>query len=260
MMGIVYFIVIFLACMWGAIVGLGGGVFIRPIFDAIGHHDVLNIQFLASSAIITMALVSTYRKVKDNVKIEFKVALLVSLGAVAGGMGGDSLLQFVLGRLGTDAAFQQVQNIGTIIVLSICIFLATKRELRCVITNKFFALLLGVGMGVIAVFLGIGGGPVNVPLLMIFLGLPMKQAAAYSIVIIFFSHLSRIVNMGITVGFGEFDLRYLLFAIPAAALGGIVGAVFSQKFSEKLVHKLFIIALLAVIALNIYNGVMLVLA
>jgi len=257
-MGIIYFIVIFFACVLGAIVGLGGGVFIRPIFDAIGYHYVLDIAFFSSSAILAMAVVSTIKKVRDGTKIDVKIALFVSLGAVIGGTLGNLLLEHLLSIFAAEAMVQYVQIVATIIVLSLSLILTSKNNLRYELKNKAYCVALGVLLGSIAAFLGIGGGPINVPLLMIFFGLSIKDATAYSIVIIFFSHLSRIVTLGATVGYLYFDLSILPFVIVAAAVGGLVGARLSKIFSEKMVKRLFQGAISAVILLNIANGLFLI--
>jgi len=254
--GIIYFVVIFLACVLGAIVGLGGGVFIRPIFDAIGYHNVLNISFFSSMAILTMAIVSTAKKMKDGLAIKAGMAALISGGAVVGGFLGNILLEHLVSTFDLEANVQLVQIVVTVLVLAVSIFATSKRDLRYEIKSRAILPVIGVGLGAVAAFLGIGGGPINVPILMIFFGLPIKTATMYSIVIIFFSHASRLVTMGFTVGYTYFDLWFLPFVIIAAAIGGLLGANLSKVFSESVVKKLFICALLAVIALNLYNGVM----
>ena len=45
MTGVLYFIIIILANTIGAISGMGGGVLIKPVFDAIGAHSVPAITF-----------------------------------------------------------------------------------------------------------------------------------------------------------------------------------------------------------------------
>lgn len=252
-MEIPYFFVTLLACTWGSIVGLGGGVFIRPVFDTIGYHSVLNIQFMSSSAILIMAIVSTIRKMFDSVKIYLPTALLISIGAIIGGTLGNILLEHILSLFYSPTDFQRVQTIATIIVLSIALVFTIKNNIKYEIKSKIFSIGIGIFLGLIAVFLGIGGGPINVPFLMIFFGFTIKYAAAYSIVIIFFSHISRIIIMGITVGYGYFDMRMLLYVIPAAAIGGLLGAIFSKFLSDKAVKKLFILAIITVISLNIFN-------
>jgi len=261
LIGFIYSIVIFLACVLGAIVGLGGGVFIRPVFDAIGHHQILDIAFLTSVAIVSMSIVSTTKKIIDgHLSVEIKMAALVSIGAITGGMIGNLILEFMEYTLYYQATASLIQTISTIVVLIFAIFAATRRDLRCEIKSSIMMIIIGIGLGTVSTFLGIGGGPINVPILMIFFGLPIKTATGYSIVIIFFSHVSRLVTMGITQGgYSGFDLPILPFIIIAAALGGFLGAYFSKIFSDNVVKKLFIAALLAVMVLNIYNAVVIIL-
>ena len=257
-MEIIYAIVILLACILGAIVGLGGGVFIRPIFDAIGYHNVLNISFFSSSAILTMATVSTVQKVRDGTKIAPGLALLISVGAAVGGMLGNLLLEHLVDTFRIEANVQRVQIVVTVLALSLSLVLTTKNDLRKEIKSKALTLGMGVLLGATAAFLGIGGGPLNVPIMMIFFGMDIKGAAAYSIVIVFFSHLSRLITLGVTVGYGYFDLPMLAFVIPAAALGGLIGAKFSKIFSQSTVKRLFMTAISAVILLNIFNWVFMI--
>jgi uncharacterized membrane protein YfcA len=258
---IIYSVVIFLSCVLGAIVGLGGGVFIRPVFDAIDYHNVMNIAFFSSMAILTMAVVSTIKKMKDGLAIKADIAVLISGGAVVGGFLGNLLLEYLVDTFALEANVQLVQIIVTVLVLAVSIFATLKRDLRYEIKLKAILPVIGVGLGAVAAFLGIGGGPINVPILMIFFGLPIKTATMYSIVIIFFSHASRLITMGFTTegSYLYFDLRFLPFVVAAAAVGGLVGANLSRIFSDGVVKKLFISALCAVIILNLYNGVMIVL-
>lgn len=255
--GVIYSIVILFACILGAIVGLGGGVFIRPIFDAIGYHGVLDINFFASAAILSMAVVSTVKKIKDGVKIDVKKALLISSGAVVGGLIGNLVLEHLINVFEYESQVQMAQIIATVIVLTLSLILTAKNHLRYEIRQLWVCALLGVFLGSVAVFLGIGGGPINVPILMIFFSMDIKLASAFSIVIIFFSHLSRMVTMGITVGYAQFDLPLLPVIVISAAVGGLIGARLSKVFSDNTVKRLFQAAISAVIVLNVVNGVLL---
>ena len=256
-MGFIYAGIILLACILGAIVGLGGGIFIRPIFDAMGYSTVHNISFLSSAAILTMAIVSTYAKVKQGLEIDYKKAALISGGAILGGVIGNILLEHLIYNVFFDAQYrvQQAQIIMTVIILVLSIIFTHLNYLRYDIKNQLAFPPIGILLGFCAVFMGIGGGPINVPLFMILFGLPIKKATAYSIVIIFFSHLSAIISI-LATATAEYPLDYhmLIYVIPAAALGGIIGAKFSNIFSSKVVKYLFMASLTAVILLNIFNG------
>jgi len=254
LLGIIYSAIILAACILGAVVGLGGGLFIRPALDAIGQHNVMNIAFFSSTAVMCMAIVSTVQKARDGTRIDARLAACVSASAVAGGIVGNLLLEHLLAALSRETHVQYVQIAVTIPVLILSLVLTEKRTLRCELAHKALIIPIGVGLGIVASFLGIGGGPLNVPLFMIFFGLRIKEAAAYSIIVILFSHLSRLVTLGLTVGYGGFDLALLPFVIAAAAVGGLLGAKLNKVFSEKTVKRLFQAALCLVILMNLANA------
>jgi len=255
LVNLVYFFVFLMSCLLGAIVGLGGGVIIRPILDAIGYHNVLNIAFLSSTAILVMAVVSTARKIKDGTKIDFKTAALISIGALAGGALGNLLLEELVRTFDAESDVQMLQTVSNVIILILAIYFTSSDRFRYKLKTKAFYPALGAVLGTAAIFLGIAGGPVNVPVFMVLFSMPAKQATAYSIVVIFFSHFFRIITMGFTVGLGYFDLHFLLFTIPAAAIGGVIGAMLSGMFSDNAVKKAFNVTMATLILLNIYNAV-----
>jgi len=255
MIQFIYFFVILVICIIAAIVGLGGGVFIRPIFDAIGYHDFNNIQFISSCAIIVLALVSTAQKMKDGTKIDMPLAISISIGAIIGGLVGDWVLSYLTNIMYSERTVQIAQTVSTIIALSLAIFLTVKKDLRCEVKSKLIPPLMGFILGMIAVYLGIGGGPLNVPIFMIFLGLTPKNAATYSLVLVFFTHSARIIRVGIASEFFTgYDIGILPFVIVAAAIGGLIGAKFSKLLSENTVKRMFVAILVVVILLNAFNG------
>jgi len=94
--------------------------------------------------------------------------------------------------------------------------------------------------------------------MMIFFSVNRKDAAAYSIAIIFFSHVARLVTMGINEGYSYFDLSFLPFVITAAIIGGFIGAKMSLGLSEQKVKRLFQGTIGAIVLLNITNLIFLI--
>ena len=92
----VYTAVIFVATLLGAFVGLGGGVVIKPVLDAIGLDPVDTVSFLSSVAVFSMSVSSTARHIVKKTPFETRIILLLSAGSAAGGLIGDLLFRALL--------------------------------------------------------------------------------------------------------------------------------------------------------------------
>lgn len=254
LIGILYFIVILLANTIGAVSGMGGGVIIKPVLDFIGAHSVAAISFYSSVAVFTMSIVSTYRQIQNKVVFDWKVLGWSSIGAVVGGIFGNITFAFFLDMFQNTAVIQLIQ-IGLTILTLIFAFLYIKYDWKNFRLIHFgWYLLCGLLLGFLASLLGIGGGPINVSLLMLMFSLPIKEATVFSIVTIFFSQAAKIVTIFLSTGFGEYDLSILTFIVPAAIIGGILGAKVSNILSAEKVMLVFQGVILLVLAINIYNG------
>mgnify|MGYP003291351861 FL=1 len=112
-------------------------------------------------------------------------------------------------------------------------------------------------LGYIASFLGIGGGPINVAVLTLFFSMNVKESAVYSVAIIFFSQLSKLVTMFASSGIEVYSHQWktLLFILPAAILGGIIGSGLNRKSDDKIIRKIFTAVMIVLVVLNIYNGI-----
>jgi uncharacterized membrane protein YfcA len=94
----------------------------------------------------------------------------------------------------------------------------------------------GGAVGFLAGFLGVGGGFMIVPSLVLFLGIPMKSATGTSLLVI-------TANSGVAL-FGHLhqlnvDWSPLLALIPAASLATWLGVWLTQVFSAHLLRRVF---------------------
>ncbi|WP_407537142.1 hypothetical protein [Cetobacterium somerae] len=71
-MEILYFVVCLGASILGAISGIGGGVIIKPILDALGTMQVSTISFLSGCTVLGMTTMTLYRNSKAGVRPEKK--------------------------------------------------------------------------------------------------------------------------------------------------------------------------------------------
>lgn len=254
--GIIYFIVIILANTVGAISGMGGGVIIKPVLDALHFHSLAAISFYSSVAVFTMAIVSTLRQMKNGLKLQIPIAILVSLGSVVGGILGNTVFESLLRVFSDEKYVQLIQIILTIVTLLFAYFytkIGNSRSLN--LSHLVWYVSVGLFLGFISTLLGIGGGPINVALLMLCFGVPIKEATVYSIITIFFSQAAKLFTIAQLTGFARFDLSVLMYVIPAAVVGGFVGALISGRISSKRVTQVYQIVIILVLLLNLWNGV-----
>jgi len=111
---------------------------------------------------------------------------------------------------------------------------------------------IGMVLGVVSSFLGIGGGPINLVVLYYFFSMQTKTAAANSLYIILFSQGASVIST-IVSGVPEFEISKLLLMMAGGVLGGIAGRKLTKKMDNKAVDKLFIALMIFIILINIYN-------
>lgn len=251
-MNIIYFILAFLATVAGSMAGLGGGVIIKPVLDALGRDPLSSISILSSTTVFSMALVSTAKQVRNGFKPE-KRMLFLAIGATLGGLTGGQLFELI--KKGLDPnTLQGTQAVILAVLLFIVLFKDKLPDWD--IQNAFITAFMGFALGTIAAFLGIGGGPINVAILCMFLGMTVKDAAIVSILIILFSQGAKLGQVLFTTGFSGYEnLDKLWYMIPGGVIGGLLGSSFNRKLSDRFIENFFRIILVAIIILNILNAV-----
>lgn len=254
LIGIIYFVVIVLANTIGAVSGMGGGVLIKPILDLIGAHSVATISFYATVAIFVMSFVSTWRQVKKGSEINFHLAGYVAAGSIVGGILGNLAFELLLALFAEESSVKLIQIALTLVTLIFALLYSCFDWKHYRLKEGKWYVIAGLVLGFLASLLGIGGGPINVSLLMLLFSMPIKQATLYSITTIFFSQLAKLVTIAFATGFGRFDLSMLFYVIPAAILGGVLGSQLSNILSAKKVTLVFQSFLVVVLLINLYNG------
>ncbi len=144
--------------------------------------------------------------------------------------------------------------LGALLVLSV-IYINIKNRKSFQVKNPAAIVFVGLALGFIASFLGVGGGPINVAFLVLFFSMNMKEAAVYSVGTIFFSQLSKLVTLAATGTIPQFEPVVLIVAVVCAVAGGIIGAKMNKKSNEKVIKTVFTIVVAAVAAVNFYNAV-----
>ena len=232
--------------------GLGGGVIIKPVLDLIGIDSIASISILSSATVFSMAAVSTARQLHAGFRPQKRMMLLAA-GAVLGGLAGSRLFTVI----SADISPQSLKGAQALFLAGLLVIVLFKNRLPDFdIKNTVVSTLLGIMLGAIAAFLGIGGGPINVAILCMFLAMSIKDAAIISLFIILFSQGAKLTLVAVDTGFGVYEgLDKLLFMIPGGIIGGLIGAKLNRKLSELFIHRFFMVMVFGIICLNLYNAV-----
>lgn len=254
-MQIIYFLVALFSTILGSSAGLGGGIIIKPVLDSLGDYALPTINLLSSSTIFIMSIVTVFYQLKKKDKINPKNTIVVATGSVVGGIIGQKLMSFILSK---DINIDLINNIQSIIIIilliSVFLYMRNKDNIKSYKINNILAIgLLGLFLGAISAFLGIGGGPINVAAFTILFSMIANEAARNSILVIFFSQGSKIISIAVTTGFSSYNLDMLPYMLVGGVLGGIIGYKINKAASEKSIIKIFNSVTLSIILLNLYN-------
>lgn len=250
---IIYLVIVLFATIIGSLVGLGGGVIMKPLLQSLSPLDALSINVLSSVTVFFMAMSTLYKRTSADRTLYKPKYLTLILGSIVGGVIGNNLFSIFLTKFPNENVVSSVQTLILIILLILVVFKHLYLEHLPVFKRNSALFLIGVGLSIISTFLGIGGGPINVPVFIGLLGVGILDATYLSILVIFFSQLSNIIVYFTSSTFASVVVLPLVIMIPAAIVGGIIGGKLSQKLAPSIVDKLFNITIIGLICLNIYN-------
>jgi uncharacterized protein len=227
----------FVAGVIGSIVGLGGGIVVVPVLTILGiPHTVASSSSLFAAFSNSVASTATYAKQK---RIDYKNGLRLGLFSIPG-----TILGAILSGQVTPDVFKIL--FGVVLVAS-CYYLFVKRNLGSKqgnISAKMLAVSSGASFfaGILSSFFGIGGGIVFVPLMIIGLGIAVKNATATSQLILLFSSAAGMITHALL---GHADFEYSVLLSIGAFAGGLVGARLSLDIKENKIRILIILVILA---------------
>jgi uncharacterized membrane protein YfcA len=252
----IFYIISFIACIIGSICGIGGGVIIKPVLDTFAVFDVTTISFLSGCTVLAMTCYSVGKTVyKKEAIIDFRISTPLAIGAIGGGILGKLLFNNVAMVLSNSNKVGAIQAVTLfVLTLGTLIYTINQEKIKThEITNVYICITIGLLLGILSSFLGIGGGPINLVILYFFFSLSTKAAAQNSLFIILFSQVSSLLQTIITKTVPEFVLSLFVGMVAFGILGGIVGRKINFRIDEKAVSKLFVILMCFIMLINVYN-------
>ena len=253
---LIFILVAFLASVIGCICGIGGGVIIKPVLDAFGLYSVSTISFMSGCIVLAMTTYSVAKAMlaKES-NIEKGVSTWLGIGAAVGGLLGKQLFDSV------KALFENADTVGAVqaaalfcVTLGTMLYTINKSRIRTIsVKNPVACVVIGLSLGVMSSFLGIGGGPINLVVLYFFFSMETKTAAQNSLYIILFSQLASFLFTVIGGKVPEFPVLLFAAMVCCGILGGVVGRKINKKIDSATVNKLFIGLMAVIMAICCYN-------
>lgn len=239
----------------GAISGIGGGVILKPVLDMALDQNAGAISFMSGCTVFAMSALSLYRCRIGPAAVDTRRGVPLAIGAAAGGLVGKQLFSLLLRFMSNASMVTAIQSlILCLLTMAVMVYMRIKHRLRPIgIQSSPMCLVLGLSLGVMSSFLGIGGGPINIAAISFFLAMDARTTAIHSLLAIFFSQM---FSIGATVIAGEvpaFDYVLLLPLIFGAFVGAMSGSAIARKSSNGKIEKLFMIVLLLVALISGYN-------
>ncbi|UOQ46033.1 sulfite exporter TauE/SafE family protein [Halobacillus salinarum] len=270
-MFILLFVIGFITALVGSIAGLGGGVILVPSLLFLGDHfsafDWVTPQSIVGISLVVMiftGLSSTISYIRHQ-RVDKKIGWLLLMGSVPGGILGSWLNQFFKTDL-FSLLFGAVM-----ILVSLLFFLPRNnnrenenskkgikrvKEINGVTHNYHMPLGTGITLafivGLLSGLLGIGGGSLMVPAMILLFGFPAHIATATSMFMIFFASIS---SSATHIVLGHVEWVHTIFFIPGAYFGGTAGAWLNRKLNGQAVEWFLRILLILIGVRLIWEGI-----
>ncbi|MBM6815758.1 sulfite exporter TauE/SafE family protein [Olsenella uli] len=252
------FVVCFLASLLGPLCGIGGGVIIKPIVDAMGVMSVSAVSFLSSVSVLVMSLSTLIQNAATHSSsIDSRRLVPIAAGSAVGGVCGKVVFN-QLSAVFPDADLVGAVQAAVLIALSVLVLAYTLNKARIEgmrLESPAAQAVIGFLAGACWSFLGIGGGPFNLAILVFFFAMESKVAAQASLFIIAFSQSASLLYSLASGVMPEFEIAVLVGMCLMAVLGSVVGRKLLRHMDGSAVDRLYIFALLLIIVICAYNFV-----
>ncbi len=229
---LIYFFATLLLSTIFAIAGLGSAVALVPTLNILGlSFDISRVSglFVNTISTITTSILNLKKKLFD---FNFVAPLVFS----------SVLFAFIGVKISLLVDVEIVKTVFgiTLLVIASMILFFKKPQNRTFIDSKFVLLFAGAIGGFFSGFLGIGGGSIISPILLLF-GYDIKRI---SIAISFVIPFSSLVAFGSYASVIELDYILLSIVGVAALIGGVIGNYLLHfKVSPSMIKKILAIAL-----------------
>lgn len=239
-----------LAAAIGVALGLlggGGSILVVPALTYLMGFDTKT-AVVTSLAVVGLAAAAGAAWSFARGKLAVLPALIIGSTMMVGAYGGALIGARLADR--TQMVILAAVMLGAAIIM-IYRSMADEGATPAVAAHPAALGLLGVGLGVITGLVGVGGGFLIVPALVIVGGLPMRAASSASLLAITMGALAGLAGYS-----GRVHLEWgFVFAFAAvAAAGTIAGGLLADRLPQRRLQQIFAAALVAIAVFILTRG------
>ena len=246
---ILVFTIILGSAMLGSMIGVGGGFIIVPLLAILAGFSIKEAIALSLLSIVANSLSATVVYARENL-VNFKLGLLLETSTMLGAVVGANLLLIISG-----AIIEIIFGLVLIFASYRMIKGASLKEPEKLILNikkKAYGISASFLAGFSSGMLGIGGGLLKMPILVLLLSTPTRIAIGTSV---FMISITSVTGAYIYFSNKLINFYYGAVAIIGAYLGAQIGSRLSLKVKTSQLKRLFGVVLLFFSILMILRGV-----
>lgn len=230
------------------IAGVGAAFVLIPVFTSLGIdlHQAMAIALLLNALAMISASVRYAKKKLILWKLSLPLVVSTAIGAPIGVRLGYNI----------DNSVIRIVFVCFLLFAAAMIFFfrsgkySSAGTLKLSLGKSILGGIVGLGIGALAGFIGVGGGNIILPLL-IALGIRPKEAVGTTAVVVVFTSLSGFLSH---VGVGNLDMLLVVITAGASISGAIVGSwLMTDKLNPEIIKKILGVVLLALAIKMIIN-------
>lgn len=209
------------------LVGVGGGIVFVPGLVYVAGWNIKEAVAASLVIIIFASITGTIRNAKSEDPVNWRVAALLSLAVAPA-----SLIGVAISRVSSDTV---VEIVFSIILLLLAYPTARGRpdfdESKKI--SRLWVFVAGIFIGALSGLVGVGGGVVMVPLMVLGMGIGTKRAVSTSLAVIMFTGVVGSIGY-IATGFRDPEQ---LLSLPPLIVGSMIGAWIGVKIRDPLPER-----------------------
>lgn len=243
----------------GSMLGLGGGVFMVPIFTLFLGVDAKLAIAASAVAVVTNSVVGSTVHLRSrftNIRLAMLLQVPTAAGALIGALlavrAPERFLDGIFGIVLTYAALsmflkRRMSHIDTsndpdpLLLKGTYYDPATKKEVTYVPRHVYRGMGISSGAGVLSGLLGVGGGVIQVPAMNLVMAVPVKAAAGTSALMV---GITAVASSFVFYADDKVDPHIVVPAMIGIVAGAQIGSRLTRKVRTDRLVIIFVLVLL----------------